>query len=90
MAIIRVECVGEPTKTAASGQERAKKRVLLADDYEPVLRQVEELLVADFDIVGLAHNGLQMIAAAYEFQPDVIVSDIEMPQMSGIEAVGRC
>jgi DNA-binding NarL/FixJ family response regulator len=61
-------------------------RVLLADDHEPVLREIEELLAGDFEVVGKAHNGLQMMNAARELKPDVIVTDIEMPQMSGIEA----
>jgi two-component system nitrate/nitrite response regulator NarL len=37
-------------------------------------------------VVGIARNGHEMIAASHQLQPDVIVTDIEMPEMSGIEA----
>jgi DNA-binding NarL/FixJ family response regulator len=61
-------------------------RVLLADDHEPLLREIQDLLKENFEVVGTAHNGLQMVTAAQKLKPDVIVSDIEMPEMSGIEA----
>ncbi len=61
-------------------------RVLLADDHEPLLREINELLAEDFEVVGIAHNGLEMVAAAYKLKPDVIVTDIQMPEMTGIEA----
>jgi DNA-binding NarL/FixJ family response regulator len=61
-------------------------RVLLADDHEPLLREINELLSGDFEVVGIAHNGLEMVAAACKLKPDVIVTDIEMPEMTGIQA----
>jgi DNA-binding NarL/FixJ family response regulator len=61
-------------------------RVLLADDHEPVLEELEDLLAAAFEVVGTARSGVQMLTAALEKQPDIIVADIEMPEMSGIEA----
>ncbi len=61
-------------------------RILLADDHPQVLERVAALLRSSFDVVGTAHNGEELIAAAKRLDPDVIVSDIVMPRMNGIEA----
>jgi DNA-binding NarL/FixJ family response regulator len=63
-----------------------KIRVLLADDNEEMLRDVEELLASDFDIVGKATDGLSAVEAASRLTPDLIVTDLAMPGLSGIEA----
>jgi DNA-binding NarL/FixJ family response regulator len=63
-----------------------KTRVLLADDQETILRDIEELLTADFDIVGTASDGVSAIEAAARLQPDLIVTDLAMPRLGGIEA----
>jgi DNA-binding NarL/FixJ family response regulator len=64
-------------------------RALLADDQLMVLKQMRELLEAQDDIavVGEAHNGAQALAMASEFRPDVLLLDIAMPFMTGIEAL---
>jgi DNA-binding NarL/FixJ family response regulator len=64
----------------------ARMRVLLADDQETILREIEELLTADFDIVGTATDGVSAIEAAARLQPDLIVTDLAMPRLGGIEA----
>jgi len=61
-------------------------RVLLADDNEEMLNDVEELLASDFDIVGKATDGVSAVEAAISLMPDVIVTDLAMPGLSGIEA----
>ncbi len=66
-----------------------RARVLLADDHLPVLQHVSEVLIPEFDIVGTAMSGLQMISSALEYRPDVIVSDVSMPGVDGIEAARR-
>jgi DNA-binding NarL/FixJ family response regulator len=63
-------------------------RVLLADDHETV-RQGLKLLIdgqADMTVVGEAGNGKQTIAHAQTLRPDVIVLDVSMPVMNGLEA----
>jgi len=51
-----------------------------------MLERVTALLQSAFDVVGAAHNGREMISEATRLNPDVIVADISMPALSGIEA----
>lgn len=61
-------------------------RVLLADDSEEMLNDMEELLASEFDIVGKATDGISAVEAATRLKPDLIVTDLAMPSLSGIEA----
>jgi DNA-binding NarL/FixJ family response regulator len=61
-------------------------RVLLADDHALLLGAFEKLLAAECDIVGQVSDGRALIAAAEELKPDVIVLDIGMPLLNGLEA----
>lgn len=67
----------------------SKIRVLLADDYRPILESVSRLLGHGFEIVGEAQNGHTLVEAALKLKPDVIVTDISMPILNGIEAAKR-
>ncbi len=60
-------------------------RVLLADDHEAMLDRVTDLLADDCDVIGTAIDGRQALEAAMELKPDVLVLDISMPVMNGIE-----
>ena len=64
----------------------AKMRVLLADDSEEMLNDTEALLASDFDVVGKANDGISAVEAATRLKPDLIVTDLAMPGLSGIEA----
>ena len=64
-------------------------RLLLADDYRPLLESVFKLLEPGFEIVGEAQNGRALVEAALKLKPDVIVTDISMPILNGIEAAKR-
>ena len=61
-------------------------RVLLADDHPLVLERVKVLLQSTFDVVGVAHDGLEMVNEAIRLGPDIIVADISMPELDGIQA----
>ncbi len=63
-----------------------RPRILLADDHQLVLQRVTSLLQTVFNVVGAAHDGREMVSEALRLQPDVIVADISMPGISGIEA----
>jgi DNA-binding NarL/FixJ family response regulator len=64
------------------------KSVLIVDDVEIIRRALCELFKseADFDVCGEAENGREAIANAQELHPDLIVLDLSMPVMNGIEA----
>jgi DNA-binding NarL/FixJ family response regulator len=64
-------------------------RVLLADDHRGFVDVVQSLLKADVDVVGSVDNGESLFEAAMKLHPDVIVTDISMPKLGGIEAVHR-
>ena len=61
--------------------------VLLADDNRLLVERVEELLASSFDVVGTAHDGQDLVVKALRLTPDVVVVDITMPILTGIEAV---
>ncbi len=60
-------------------------RVLLADDHEAMLDRVADLLADECDVIGTAIDGRQALDAAMELKPDVLVLDISMPVMNGID-----
>lgn len=64
-----------------------KPRVLLADDHRIVAEGLKGLLADEFELVGIVEDGRAMVAAARELNPDVIVADISMPQLNGIDAL---
>jgi DNA-binding NarL/FixJ family response regulator len=63
-----------------------RKRVLLADDHKIVAEGLRSLLEQEFELVGTVEDGRALIEAAQKLNPDVIVTDISMPLLNGIEA----
>ena len=63
-----------------------KVRILLADDHHAVLQRLCELLDEDFEIVGTANNGRDAVVATLRLNPDVLVIDISMPVLNGLQA----
>jgi DNA-binding NarL/FixJ family response regulator len=66
-----------------------RPRILLADDHSALLEGIAALLMPQFDIVGTVANGTALVSEALRLCPDVIVSDITIPGLSGIDAVHR-
>jgi DNA-binding NarL/FixJ family response regulator len=62
-------------------------KVLLADDHAMVAEGLEALLKQDFDLVGTVHDGRALVEAAETLRPDVIVTDISMPLLNGLDAL---
>jgi DNA-binding NarL/FixJ family response regulator len=66
-----------------------KPRVLLADDHRILAEGVRGLLEPEFELVGLVSDGRELVEAAIRLRPDVIVADISMPSLNGIDAVAQ-
>ena len=77
----------EPPRTGPA--ERTPIRVLLVDD-QPLFRRAIATLIAEqpgFEVVGEAEDGLEGVEKARALRPDLVVMDVEMPVMNGVEAV---
>jgi len=61
----------------------------LADDHRVVSEGLGRLLGDDFELVGTAEDGRALVTAAKKLQPDVVVADISMPHLNGIEAMAQ-
>jgi DNA-binding NarL/FixJ family response regulator len=66
-----------------------KARILLADDHPRFPEMEERLLEPEFEVVGKVSNGQALLEEALRLKPDVVVTDISMPVLDGIEAVDR-
>jgi DNA-binding NarL/FixJ family response regulator len=64
-----------------------RPRVLLADDHLLVAEALKSLLAAEFDLVGVVEDGRALVEAARTLRPDVIVADVSMPHLNGIDAL---
>ena len=63
-----------------------RPRVLLADDHAETAEQLRQILGREFEVVGVVADGHALVEAADRLSPDVIVTDISMPQLDGIDA----
>ncbi len=63
-----------------------RRRVLLADDHTLLLEAFKKLLEPDYTVVGAVSDGRALLSAAAELKPDVIVLDIAMPLLNGLDA----
>jgi DNA-binding NarL/FixJ family response regulator len=66
-----------------------KVRVLLADDHETILARVRCILCDDFEVVGAVDNGRDAVTEVRRLDPDVLVIDISMPVLDGLQAVSQ-
>ena len=82
------EAAEDVKNMTANCGENVMISILIADDHEVVRRGLRMTLAAeeDMQLVGEASNGLEAVALVRELQPDVLLLDIQMPQMDGIEA----
>jgi DNA-binding NarL/FixJ family response regulator len=67
----------------------SKIRIVVADDHEEMLSLVKEVLQPEFEVVAAVRDGRDLLNAVKNFKPDVIIADITMPEMSGIEATRK-
>lgn len=64
-----------------------RTRVLLAEDHTVVAEGLQALLKDAFELAGAAHDGRELVKLAAELRPDVIVTDVTMPLLNGLEAI---
>ena len=76
------------TGVSAAEEPARQIRVLIADDHRLFAEALEAILSGDsrIDVVGRARNGKEAVAMAVELEPDVVLMDISMPLMDGVEA----
>jgi DNA-binding NarL/FixJ family response regulator len=67
---------------------KTRKRILLADDHAAMLDEAKRLL-KDYEIIGAVEDGGALVEEAQRLRPDVIISDISMPVMTGFEAAAQ-
>jgi DNA-binding NarL/FixJ family response regulator len=70
-------------------RDHARPRVLLAEDHLIVAEGLKSLLAAEFDLAGAVEDGRALVETTRRLRPDVIVADISMPQLNGIEALEK-
>ena len=63
-----------------------RPRVLIADDHSVVAESLRALLEKSYDVIGIVQNGRQLLADASRLKPDLIVLDISMPLLNGLDA----
>jgi DNA-binding NarL/FixJ family response regulator len=68
---------------------RDQLRILLVDDNDVILERAAETLSPPFTIVGAVKDGFSAVEAVSRLDPDVLVLDISMPGMTGLEVAGR-
>jgi len=66
-----------------------KTKILLADDHPPFVEAALAILKPHYDILGIATDGAMLVSDALRLRPEVIVSDITLPIVNGIEAIHR-
>ena len=73
----------------AADAPRDKPRVVLADDHPELLAEIGRRLAVGFNVSCSVGDGFALVKAASELKPDIVISDISMPHLTGIEACRR-
>jgi len=63
--------------------------LLIADDHAVVAQALAQMLARAYDVVAIVNDGMEVVEAARRLRPDVIVSDLSMPGLSGLDALRR-
>ena len=67
-------------------EHRHRARLLIADDHTLLAEACKSLLEPEFEVVGIVNNGRALLRLARELKPDVVVLDVAMPQLNGLDA----
>jgi DNA-binding NarL/FixJ family response regulator len=77
---------GEHAAVVPGPMSGTPPRVALADDHEDILEEVRSLLEPEFQVVCSSTEGAALIEAVHSSNPDVVVADVQMPGITGIQA----
>ena len=79
-----------PTDASGHSELYKRRRILIADDSEMVRTKIRQALErgTDFQICGEATDGVDAVAKAKELTPDLILLDVKMPRLTGLEVAG--
>jgi DNA-binding NarL/FixJ family response regulator len=78
-----------PLRHAASSEDKTmtnRPRILIADDHTLVAELCKKLLETEFDVIGTVCDGRALVRAVVELQPDLVVVDVGMPILNGLDA----
>ena len=78
-----------PTTDPGGTSSGGRARVILADDHPMMLAGLEKLLAADFEVVATVTEGRALLAAAAALRPDLVIADLSMPEIDGVEVTRR-
>jgi len=86
--LVRQDCrtLGSHIRSGESTLSSSRSRVLIADDHTLVAELCKQLLEPEFDVVGIVANGRDLVSTAMELKPNVILVDIAMPVLNGLDA----
>jgi DNA-binding NarL/FixJ family response regulator len=70
-------------------ERKPSARILIADDHQLLADACKSLLEPEFQVVGIVTDGRRLLHAAFELKPDIIILDISMPHLNGLDAGGQ-
>jgi DNA-binding NarL/FixJ family response regulator len=66
-----------------------KIRIVVADDNEDMLELLREIRETEFEVIAAVRDGRDLIRAVKDFKPDIVITDISMPELNGIDATRK-
>ena len=76
-------------RNVAENAQGRRPRLVLADDRPDILEEVRRVLAFGFDVLCTVAEGNALVRAAAELRPDAVITDLQMPELGGIEAGGE-